>query len=53
MRDHKRTQLLASIAVALSAACADGAEWKKHVVYSGQHCNTAVAADFSGMGNRT
>ncbi|MBC8353141.1 MAG: VCBS repeat-containing protein [Planctomycetes bacterium] len=23
-------------------------EWRKHTVYSGAHCNTAVAADFTG-----
>jgi hypothetical protein len=26
------------------------AQWKKHVVYEGEHCNTAVAADFTGDG---
>jgi hypothetical protein len=31
-------------------ACGADAEWRKHTVYSGAHCNTAVAADFTGDG---
>ena len=52
MRDHRRIQRLALIAAVLfGAVYSDAAEWKKHVVYSGEHCNTAVAADFTGDGN--
>lgn len=38
--------------VAWTATVAAGAEpqWHKHVVYSGAHCNAAVAADFTGDG---
>lgn len=51
MRAHKPSQVLASIAIVLLAVvCSDAAEWRKHVVYSDEHCNTAVAADFTGDG---
>lgn len=51
MIDVKPIQML--MAVVLSAFVSDyvaGAEWRKHVVYSGEHCNTAVGADFTGDG---
>lgn len=51
MRDPRPIQLLATFAAALLGAVSSaGAEWEKHVVYSGEHCNTAVAADFTGDG---
>ncbi|MEC7567271.1 MAG: VCBS repeat-containing protein [Planctomycetota bacterium] len=31
-------------------AVADGQTWKRHIVFSGAHCNAAVAADFTGDG---
>ncbi|HIN55078.1 MAG TPA: VCBS repeat-containing protein [Planctomycetes bacterium] len=33
-----------------SAGDARGQAWNKHVVFSGAHCNAAVAADFTGDG---
>jgi len=41
---------LAAALVAWGAATGSGAEWRKQVVHSGEHCNTAVAADFTGDG---
>lgn len=39
---------LASALCKPSFLVAEGVEWRKHTVYSGAHCNTAVAADFTG-----
>lgn len=49
MRSSYAGLLLFSILFASSAA---GQEWKRHEVASGYHCNTAVAADFTGDGKR-
>ena len=34
----------------LFANDAQAADWKKHIVFEGAHCNTAVAGDYSGDG---
>ena len=39
---------LLTLAFVTSAFAQEG--WKKHVVYEGERCNTAVAADFTGDG---
>ena len=45
------TRSLLALFLCLFVASTDGAEtWRKHVVYTGARCNTAIAADFSGDG---
>ncbi|QDU39807.1 FG-GAP repeat protein [Maioricimonas rarisocia] len=41
--------LVVTLMIAAPAMAAEG-EWTKHVVYEGQHTNTAVAGDFTGDG---
>lgn len=43
------TVLAISLAVPL-ASTAEELAWSKHTIYSGAHCSTAVAADFTGDG---
>lgn len=51
MRQIRRTALVGLFSLLMGVAV-QGAEqgWKKHVVHSGFHTNTAVAADFTGDG---
>lgn len=53
--DFERVKTMRTAAVFILVACAGHAlhaadGWKVHEVYSGQHCNTAVAGDFTGDG---
>lgn len=42
------TFLLLAATLGNSMCMAESPAWQKHVVYSGAHCNTSVAADFTG-----
>lgn len=42
--------VVAVVCVSWSTADSAQAQWKKHVVYEGARCNTAIAADFTGDG---
>jgi len=41
---------LAAIASLAGQNLANAQGWKKHVIHEGEHCNTAVAGDFTGDG---
>lgn len=43
-------EVLGPILAAAAASPEPSSEWKKHIVYEGARCNTAVAADFSRDG---
>ncbi len=48
--NHKRTLALSQVLLFALVTHSLADEWKKHVVFEGARCNTAVAADFTGDG---
>ncbi len=41
---------LMGLALPLASLHAQSSSWTRHVIYEGEHCNTAVAGDFTGDG---